>query len=64
MAAFRCPTRTTFFATVPNDDGDPSLRGGGGDGTTPKVNIGGFLHLYIGQEAIAVGAARALQERG
>ncbi len=27
-----------------------------------KGNIGGFLHLYIGQEAIAVGAAAALQD--
>jgi len=28
-----------------------------------KGNIGGFLHLYIGQEAIAVGAAEALAEQ-
>jgi len=28
-----------------------------------KGKIGGFLHLYIGQEAIAVGAAEALEER-
>ena len=27
-----------------------------------KGNIGGFLHLYIGQEAIAVGAVDALQD--
>lgn len=28
-----------------------------------KGKIGGFLHLYIGQEAIAVGAVEALEER-
>lgn len=28
-----------------------------------KGKIGGFLHLYIGQEAIAVGAAEALEDR-
>lgn len=28
-----------------------------------KGNIGGFLHLYIGQEAIAVAAAAVLEER-
>jgi pyruvate dehydrogenase E1 component alpha subunit len=28
-----------------------------------KGKIGGFLHLYIGQEAIAVGAADALEDR-
>ena len=44
---------------LPPDAPHPPLRRGGARAYA-QGKIGGFLHLYIGQEAVAVGACAAL----
>ena len=44
------------------DAADPPVRGAGGDALPEGQKIGGFCHLYSGQEPVAVGSIGVLRE--
>ncbi len=46
---------------LPRHGAHPPLRGEGGRDLRPRARSAGFLHLYIGQEAVAVGATSAMR---
>ena len=52
--------RRTALRPAARDAAHPPLRGDAASSCTAPAKIRGFLHLYIGEEAVAVGAMQAL----